>query len=80
MFHKNQFTSNIEPYLFFKLLCFIFHNLLSLLFCSVKNGVFRQYVSGRAEKELIAFVDDKKWKDVEPVSKWTAPDSIQLVF
>ena len=36
-------------------------------------------MSGRGEKELISFVDDKKWKDVEPVSKWTAPNTIQSV-
>lgn len=44
----------------------------------VKDGIFRQYVSSRGEKELISFVDDKKWKEVEPVSKWTAPDTIQM--
>lgn len=44
----------------------------------VKNGIFRQYMSSRGEKDLISFVDDKKWKDIEPVSKWTAPDTLQM--
>ncbi|XP_053386576.1 thioredoxin-related transmembrane protein 1-like [Mercenaria mercenaria] len=44
----------------------------------VKDGVFRQYVSGRTESDLITFVDDKRWQDVQPVSRWTAPDSIQM--
>ena len=64
-----------------KIILFVDINLsfFGLQFSSVKNGVFRQYVSGRSEKELIAFIDDKKWKEVEPISKWTTPDSIQSV-
>ena len=46
-------------------------------FYSVKNGVFRQYMGGRTETDLITFIDDKKWSSVEPVSKWTSPESLQ---
>jgi len=46
-------------------------------FYSVKDGVFRQYMGGRTETDLITFIDDKKWSSVEPVSKWTSPESLQ---
>ncbi|KAH3712115.1 thioredoxin-related transmembrane protein 1-like [Dreissena polymorpha] len=44
----------------------------------VKKGVFRQYLGGRQETDLITYIDDKKWQDVQPVSKWLTPDSIQM--
>ncbi|XP_052767749.1 thioredoxin-related transmembrane protein 1-like [Mya arenaria] len=44
----------------------------------VKNGVFRQYRGGRQETDLITFIDDKKWNDIDPVSKWISPDSLQM--
>lgn len=44
----------------------------------VKDGIFRHYRGARTENDLITFVDDKKWKEVDPVSSWTAPDTIQM--
>ncbi|KAL4239080.1 Thioredoxin-related transmembrane protein 1 [Mactra antiquata] len=44
----------------------------------VKDGIFRQYTGGRTENDLVTFIDDKHWQDLPPVSKWTAPDSIQM--
>ncbi|WAR20210.1 TMX1-like protein [Mya arenaria] len=45
---------------------------------TVDNGVFRQYRGGRQETDLITFIDDKKWNDIDPVSKWISPDSLQM--
>ncbi|KAK3093099.1 hypothetical protein FSP39_011046 [Pinctada imbricata] len=44
----------------------------------IKDGVCRQYKGGRRETELISFVDDKKWNDLDPVPWWYAPTSIQM--
>lgn len=44
---------------------------------SIKDGEFRQYKSGRKEDELMSFVDDKKWQEVEPVSWYLSPGSYQ---
>jgi hypothetical protein len=47
------------------------------LFFSIKDGVFRQYKGGRKEAELISFVDDKKWQEVEPIPWYFSPASVQ---
>ena len=47
-------------------------------FCSVKNGEFRQYRGSRDKDSLIAFIEEKKWKEVEPVSAWKHPNSVQM--
>ncbi|XP_071163661.1 thioredoxin-related transmembrane protein 1-like [Mytilus edulis] len=44
----------------------------------IKDGEFRQYKSGRKEDELMSFVDDKKWQEVEPVSWYLSPGSYQM--
>ncbi|XP_067680652.1 thioredoxin-related transmembrane protein 1-like [Haliotis asinina] len=44
----------------------------------VRDGVFRQYHGARKESDLISFIDDNKWRDIEPVSGWFAPNSIQM--
>ena len=44
----------------------------------IKDGEFRQYKSGRSENELISFVDDKKWAEVEPVVWYLSPGSYQM--
>merc|ERR1712180_12889 len=44
----------------------------------VKDGVFRQYRGARDKDSFISFVEDKKWQNVEPVSDWKSPDSIQM--
>ena len=45
---------------------------------SVKNGVFRQYRGARDKDSFISFVEDKKWNQVEEVSSWKDPSSIQM--
>lgn len=44
----------------------------------VKDGVFRQYTSTRDRDSLWSFIDEKKWKTIEPVSRWAHPASIQM--
>jgi len=44
----------------------------------VKDGVFRQYTGNRDRESLWKFVDEKKWKSIEPLSKWTNPASVQM--
>lgn len=46
----------------------------------VKDGVFRQYNGARHKDSFISFVEDKKWGQVEPVSSWSRPDSIQMTL
>lgn len=56
--------------------------MVSFLVCfvlfSVINGEFRQYRGARDAEALMAFVEDQKWKELEPVSSWKNPDSIQM--
>lgn len=47
---------------------------------SVLNGEFRQYRGTRDAESLMAFVEDQKWKEIEPVSSWKNPDSIQMAI
>ncbi|XP_061173250.1 thioredoxin-related transmembrane protein 1-like isoform X1 [Saccostrea echinata] len=44
----------------------------------IKNGEFRQYKGGRKESELISFVDDQKWQEVDPIPWYFSPASIQM--
>lgn len=46
----------------------------------MKDGVFRQYTGNRDRDSLWSFVDEKKWKSIEPVSKWSHPASIQMTI
>lgn len=46
----------------------------------VKDGVFRLYSGPRDYTSLISFVEEQKWKNVEPVSRWWAPDTLQMSF
>lgn len=47
---------------------------------SVINGEFRQYRGARDADSLISFIEEKKWKDIEAVSAWKHPDSIQMAI
>ena len=47
---------------------------------SVKNGVFRQYRGARDKDSFISFVEDKKWNQVEEVSSWKDPSSMQMTM
>lgn len=45
---------------------------------SVVNGEFRQYRGSRTADNLMAFIEDQKWRDIETISHWKHPDSIQM--
>lgn len=49
----------------------------SFFLCSIKNGQFRQYKGGRKETELVSFVDDKKWEELDPIPWYFSPASVQ---
>ncbi|XP_013415018.1 thioredoxin-related transmembrane protein 1 [Lingula anatina] len=44
----------------------------------VKDGVFRVYLGSRNEKDLIGFVDDKQWKDLDPVPWYMSPGALHM--
>ena len=44
----------------------------------MKDGVFRQYKGSRDREQFISFVEEKKWQQLETVSSWKAPDSLQM--
>lgn len=46
----------------------------------VKDGVFRIYSGPRNHKAMINFIEQQGWKAVQPISRWFAPDSLQMSF
>lgn len=44
----------------------------------VIHGEFRQYKGSRDRESFMSFVEDQKWKDIEPVPGWKSPSSIQM--
>ncbi|KAH1008887.1 thioredoxin-related transmembrane protein 1 [Dendroctonus ponderosae] len=44
----------------------------------VLDGQFRQYKGARDEDSFSLFIEDRKWEQVEPISSWKAPDSLQM--
>lgn len=44
----------------------------------VKDAVFRQYRGSRDTNAFVSFVEEKKWEQLEPVSKWKDPNSVQM--
>lgn len=44
----------------------------------VLNGEFRQYKGPRDLNSLMTFIEEKKWQQLEPVSPWSKPDSVQM--
>ncbi|XP_031639133.1 thioredoxin-related transmembrane protein 1 [Contarinia nasturtii] len=46
----------------------------------VINGEFRQYRGPRDSDALISFIEEQKWKEIEPVSPWKHPDSVQMAI
>jgi len=46
----------------------------------VKDGVFRQYRGARDKDSFISFVEDKKWMQVEEITSWTNPDTVQMTL
>ena len=59
------------------------HDSLSVCVCvclSCKDGVFRKYQGARTKDDFLSFVDEQKWKAVEPISSWFGPSSILWVY
>ena len=46
----------------------------------VKDGVFRIYDGPRQHTSLITFVEEQNWKSIEPVSRFLAPNTLQMSF
>ncbi|XP_072045706.1 thioredoxin-related transmembrane protein 1-like [Amphiura filiformis] len=44
----------------------------------VIDGEFRRYMGPRTENDIITFIEDRKFHDVETVASWRAPDSISM--
>ncbi|XP_054154156.1 thioredoxin-related transmembrane protein 1-like [Oppia nitens] len=44
----------------------------------VKDGVFRQYKGTRDTNAFVSYIEEKSWQKADPVSLWTAPDSILM--
>lgn len=44
----------------------------------MKNGVFRYYKMGRDKDSIISFIKEQKWKQIESISSWKSPNSIQM--
>ncbi|KAF3700915.1 Thioredoxin-related transmembrane protein 1 [Channa argus] len=55
---------------------FIITSLPTIYHC--KDGVFRKYQGARTKDDFLSFVDEQKWKAVEPVSSWFGPSSFLM--
>ncbi|CAH2061811.1 unnamed protein product, partial [Iphiclides podalirius] len=44
----------------------------------VKDGEFRQYKGPRDSEAMLSYVEQERWKSVEPISAWKSPDSFQM--
>uniref|UniRef100_A0A3B5ARZ5 Thioredoxin-related transmembrane protein 1 n=1 Tax=Stegastes partitus TaxID=144197 RepID=A0A3B5ARZ5_9TELE len=57
---------------------FIITSLPTIYHC--KDGVFRKYQGARTKNDFLTFVDEQKWKAVEPVSSWFGPSSFFILY
>ncbi|TNN78201.1 Thioredoxin-related transmembrane protein 1 [Liparis tanakae] len=55
---------------------FIITSLPTIYHC--KDGVFRKYQGARTKDDFLSFVDEQKWKAVEPISSWFGPSSVLM--
>ncbi|XP_041668564.1 thioredoxin-related transmembrane protein 1 [Cheilinus undulatus] len=55
---------------------FIITSLPTIYHC--KDGVFRKYQGARTKDDFLSFVDEQKWKAIEPVSSWLGPSSFLM--
>lgn len=55
---------------------FIITSLPTIYHC--KDGVFRKYQGARTKEDFLGYVDEQKWKAVEPVSSWLGPSSFLM--
>ncbi|XP_020835887.1 thioredoxin-related transmembrane protein 1 isoform X3 [Phascolarctos cinereus] len=43
-----------------------------------RDGEFRRYQGPRTKKDFISFINDKEWKNIEPISSWFGPGSFLM--
>uniref|UniRef100_UPI0037E9B58B thioredoxin-related transmembrane protein 1 n=1 Tax=Semicossyphus pulcher TaxID=241346 RepID=UPI0037E9B58B len=55
---------------------FIITSLPTIYHC--KDGAFRKYQGARTKDDFLSFVDEQKWRAVEPVSSWLGPSSFLM--
>ncbi|XP_074516327.1 thioredoxin-related transmembrane protein 1 [Sebastes fasciatus] len=55
---------------------FIITSLPTIYHC--KDGVFRKYQGARTKDDFLSFVDEQKWRSVEPISSWFGPSSVLM--
>ncbi|XP_068437056.1 thioredoxin-related transmembrane protein 1 [Clinocottus analis] len=55
---------------------FIITSLPTIYHCI--DGVFRKYQGARTKDDFLSFVDDQKWKAIEPISTWFGPSSFLM--
>ncbi|KAG7272759.1 hypothetical protein CRUP_031083 [Coryphaenoides rupestris] len=55
---------------------FIITSLPTIYHC--KDGVFRKYQGARTKEDFLSFVDEQKWRAIEPVSSWFGPSSFLM--
>ncbi|XP_019953743.1 thioredoxin-related transmembrane protein 1 [Paralichthys olivaceus] len=55
---------------------FIITSLPTIYHC--KDGVFRKYQGARTKDDFLSYVDEQKWKAVEPISSWFGPSSLLM--
>jgi len=44
----------------------------------VKDGSYRQYRGPRSKDDFLSFVEEHKWKELDPLSTWQSPSSIPM--
>ncbi|XP_049775298.1 thioredoxin-related transmembrane protein 1 [Schistocerca cancellata] len=44
----------------------------------VLNGEFRQYRGARDKEAFISFIEEQKWKKIDPIPSWKSPGSFQM--
>ncbi|RVE57615.1 hypothetical protein OJAV_G00218070 [Oryzias javanicus] len=55
---------------------FIITSLPTIYHC--KDGIFRRYQGPRTKEDFLSFVDEQKWKTLEPISSWFGPSSFLM--
>lgn len=55
---------------------FIITSLPTVYHC--KDGAFRKYQGARTKEEFLSFIDEQKWKAIEPISSWFGPSSFLM--
>ncbi|XP_070698796.1 thioredoxin-related transmembrane protein 1 [Pempheris klunzingeri] len=55
---------------------FIITSLPTIYHC--KDGIFRKYQGARTKDDFLSFIDEQKWKAVEPISSWFGPSSFLM--